>query len=160
MLFRSVVTDGAQGVEMEPNAQSTERETSAKPESVTTSVSGPETPTHKPRSRNSQSRAPRMLPQPVVPAETQSPDEPIAQWRAEALFDCESLMIFLGLCSVVLNWNIDPGAADDPNELPLKKGEHLDIFDKSGKWWEARTSTGRKGSAYFCSLAFILLVSD
>ena len=52
----------------------------------------------------------------------------------------------------MLNRNIDPGAADDPNELPLKKGEHLDIIDKSGKWWEARTSAGRKGSTYFVPL--------
>ena len=102
----SVITDGggAQGVEMEPNAQSTEREPSVRreslrPESVTnTSMSAPDTPTQNPsQSRVSQSRAPRMLPQPVVPVESQSP-EPIAQWRAEALFDCEffySLMFLL-----------------------------------------------------------------
>ena len=86
----SVVTDGARGVEMEPNAQSTERETSIRPESVATSASAPETPTQKPHSK---SRAPRMLPQPIVPAEPQSPEEPIAQWRAEALFDCESFVL-------------------------------------------------------------------
>lgn len=85
----SIVTDGAQGLEMEPNAQSTERGTSVRPESVTTSLSGPETPSQKPH----KSRAPRMLPQPIVPAESQSPEEPIAQWRAEALFDCESFIL-------------------------------------------------------------------
>lgn len=92
----SIVTDGAQGVEMEPNAQNTERETSVRPESGTTGVSasGPETPTQKPTRRKvSQSRAPRMLPQPAVSAEPQSPEEPIAQWRAEALFDCESFIL-------------------------------------------------------------------
>jgi hypothetical protein len=41
----------------------------------------------------------------------------------------------------------------------LKKGEHLDIFDKSGKWWEARTTAGRKGSTY-SSFFSILPVSD
>jgi SHO1 osmosensor len=99
----SSVADGAQGVEIEPNAQSTEREASVRPESVTTGVSAPDTPTQKPHSRGSQSRAPRMLPQPVVPVEPQSPEEPIAQWRAEALFDCESYWSSPSLCSVVLN---------------------------------------------------------
>ena len=51
---------------------------------------------------------------------------------------------------------VDPGAADDPNELPLKKGEHLDIIDKSGKWWEARTSSGRKGSKYSFFRPFLM----
>jgi hypothetical protein len=88
----SVASDGAHGVEMEPNAQSTERQTSVRRQSTTASISAPETPTQRPHSRQSRA-APRMLPQPVVPVEPQSPqttDEPMAQWRAEALFDCES----------------------------------------------------------------------
>ena len=95
----SLVSDGVQGVEMEqPNAQSTEREASVRPESVTTSMSAPDTPTQKrSHSKGSQSRAPRMLPQPVVPVEPQSPDESnqsMTQWRAEALFDCEFFLLF------------------------------------------------------------------
>lgn len=89
----SVVTDGAHGVEMEPNAQSTERETSVRPESGTTGVSAPETPTQKPRSKGSH-RTPRMPPQSITSVEPQSPSEPIAQWRAEALFDCESFLFW------------------------------------------------------------------
>ncbi|KAJ2928209.1 hypothetical protein H1R20_g8887, partial [Candolleomyces eurysporus] len=36
-------------------------------------------------------------------------------------------------------------ASDDPGELPFKKGEMLDILDRSGKWWEARRADGRAG---------------
>ena len=57
-------------------------------------------------------------------------------------------LLFFKLFFCCAERNIDPGAADDPNELPFKKGEHLEIIDKSGKWWEARTSAGRKGSMY------------
>lgn len=50
---------------------------------------------------------------------------------------------------------IDPGAADDPNELSFKKGEQLTIIDKSGKWWEAKNKAGRKGSmCYFLYFFF------
>ena len=95
----SVVTDGVTdngtpGAELlEPNPQSSERETSVKPESVRpeSSVSAPDTPTQR---RLSKGRAPRMLPHPAQP---QVSDEPIAQWRAEALFDCESFILFLFL---------------------------------------------------------------
>ena len=83
--------DGADESEKGANGQSSERERSARPESGTTGISAPETPTQKPlQSKATQSKAPRMLPQPVIPAEPQSPEGPIAQWRAEALFDCES----------------------------------------------------------------------
>ena len=100
----SGVTDGVQQrVETEVNAPGSEREASVRPQSGTTSISAPETPTRQPQvphssSKVTQSKAPRMLPQPAAPAQPQSPDEPIAQWRAEALFDCESfysLMNFL-----------------------------------------------------------------
>ncbi|KAF5377950.1 hypothetical protein D9615_006765 [Tricholomella constricta] len=36
---------------------------------------------------------------------------------------------------------------DDPNELSFKKGDMLEIADKSGKWWEARKSDGTTGIA-------------
>jgi len=36
---------------------------------------------------------------------------------------------------------------DDPNEISFGQGEILDIVDKSGKWWQARTSDGRTGTA-------------
>ncbi|KAF8965961.1 hypothetical protein BDZ97DRAFT_1917958 [Flammula alnicola] len=51
-----------------------------------------------------------------------------AKWRAEAMFDYG-------------------GSASDTNELKFKKGEVLLIFDKSGKWWEAKKRDGQKGSA-------------
>ena len=92
----SGVTDGAQGVGMEAKAPGSERETSVRPESGTTGVSTPETPSQQRHSNSkvTQSKAPRMLPQPVAPAsQPQSPDEPIAEWRAEALFDCESFIL-------------------------------------------------------------------
>ena len=44
---------------------------------------------------------------------------------------------------------IDAGSMDDPNELPFKKGDVLIITDKTGKWWDAETKDGRKGSALF-----------
>lgn len=62
------------------------------------------------------------------------------------------LFVLFFCCAELMYVYIDPGAADDANELPFKKGEHLDIIDKSGKWWEARTSAGRKGSMYFLHL--------
>ena len=154
----SVVTDGAQGVEMEANPQSSERERSVRRESGTTGISVPETPTQQPpHSKATQSRALRMLPQPVTTPEPQLHDEPIAQWRAEALFDCEFFFfndISVPLyCFAELKY-IDAGAADDANELSFKKGEHLEIFDKSGKWWEAKNSVGRKGSMYSFPFSF------
>ncbi|RXW21352.1 hypothetical protein EST38_g4502 [Candolleomyces aberdarensis] len=36
-------------------------------------------------------------------------------------------------------------SSEDPGELPFKKGEMLDILDRSGKWWEARRADGRAG---------------
>ena len=41
---------------------------------------------------------------------------------------------------------VDPGSKDDPNELTFKKGQILQVIDKSGKWWLARNKDGRKGS--------------
>ncbi|KAF8157812.1 hypothetical protein B0H34DRAFT_797265 [Crassisporium funariophilum] len=52
----------------------------------------------------------------------------MAQWRAEALFDYRA-------------------SDDDANELSFKKGEILEVIDKTGKWWEARLRDGRKGIA-------------
>ena len=43
-------------------------------------------------------------------------------------------------------WEIDTGVADDPNELSFKKGDVLEILDKTGKWWEARKEDGAEGS--------------
>jgi len=54
--------------------------------------------------------------------------EPEAKWKAEALYDY-------------------PGSKEDPNELAFKKGQSLQILDKSGKWWLARAKDGRKGIA-------------
>ena len=95
----SSVSDVVQGAGMEANPQSSERETSVRRESGTTGLSAPETPTQQPpQSKVTQTRVPRMLPQPVIPSEPQIPDEPIAQWRAEALFDCGSICTFYLLC--------------------------------------------------------------
>jgi hypothetical protein len=41
---------------------------------------------------------------------------------------------------------VDNAQLDDPNELSFKKGETLEILDKSGKWWEARRGDGVEGS--------------
>ncbi|KAF7355821.1 hypothetical protein MVEN_00910300 [Mycena venus] len=36
-------------------------------------------------------------------------------------------------------------SADDPNEISFTKGEILDIFDKQGKWWQAKKADGTVG---------------
>ncbi|KAF8799447.1 hypothetical protein BYT27DRAFT_7201508 [Phlegmacium glaucopus] len=131
----SGVTEGPRGGEKDASAVSSERATSLRPESGTASFYMPETPTQNPtQSKATQSKPLRMAPQPVVPTEpvteppTEPAPEPIPKWRAEALFDYA-------------------GAPDDPNELSFKKGERLRIIDKSGKWWDAITTDGRRGIA-------------
>jgi len=145
----SGVTDGTRGVERDASALGSERETSVRPESESAGVLAPEIPSQRPtRSGSTQSKASRMALQPVAPG--QPADELVAPWRAEALFDCEFLFssFFNDFSGPSFCCAEDPGAADDPNELSLKKGEHLTIIDKSGKWWEAKTKDGRTGSTY------------
>lgn len=123
----SGVTEGARGVEKEASALSSEPDTSVRQESETTSVLVPEAPPQQPpHSKATQSKPSRVASQLVGPA--QPPKEAPIQWRAEAMFD------YLG-------------STDDPQELSFKKGEHLTIIDKSGKWWEAKTQDGKKGIA-------------
>jgi SHO1 osmosensor len=38
-------------------------------------------------------------------------------------------------------------SVDDPSELSFVKGDILDIIDKQGKWWQARTADGKTGIA-------------
>jgi hypothetical protein len=40
----------------------------------------------------------------------------------------------------------DTAALEDPNELSFSKGDILDIVDKTGKWWQAETKDGARGS--------------
>ncbi|PPQ70370.1 hypothetical protein CVT25_000081 [Psilocybe cyanescens] len=65
----------------------------------------------------------------AAPEEAARAESP-AKWRAEAIFEYK-------------------GSEDDPNELAFKKGDKLLVYDKSGKWWEAKTSDGRRGRKYF-----------
>jgi hypothetical protein len=44
---------------------------------------------------------------------------------------------------------VDTGTPEDPTELSFKKGEVLDVFNKSDQWWEARTADGKEGSKSF-----------
>ncbi|KAF9459215.1 hypothetical protein BDZ94DRAFT_1054728 [Collybia nuda] len=55
-------------------------------------------------------------------------ERPRAPYKAEALFSYS-------------------GISDDPSELSFKKGEVLDVFNKSDQWWEARTADGKQGIA-------------
>ena len=54
---------------------------------------------------------------------------------------------------------VDAGSNEDPNELAFKKGQTLQILDKSGKWWLGRTMDGRKGSMSFL-LFYFEVISD
>lgn len=72
--------------------------------------------------------------------------ESVVKWRAEALFNCRLLLYNVYL--YITNTSKDPGSKDDPNELNFKKGEILLVTDKSGKWWEAKKSDGKKGSKF------------
>jgi hypothetical protein len=40
----------------------------------------------------------------------------------------------------------DTASPEDPNELSPSKGDILDILDKTGKWWQAETKDGARGS--------------
>lgn len=78
-------------------------------------------------------------------------DSHVQTWKAQALFDCTfSLSILVPYQADTLPI-IDNGSPDDPNELIFKKHEILVITDKSGKWWEATASDGRKGSMFTVS---------
>jgi hypothetical protein len=58
------------------------------------------------------------------------------------------------ILAIIFNWifeltdvnGTDQAASDDPGELAFRKGEILEVLDRSGKWWEARRSDGRSGS--------------
>ncbi|RDB14643.1 High osmolarity signaling protein SHO1 [Hypsizygus marmoreus] len=63
---------------------------------------------------------------PVPPGATEKSKEFL--WRAEAQY----------------SYDAQP---EDPNELSFKKGDILEVADKSGKWWEARKSDGTTGIA-------------
>jgi len=56
----------------------------------------------------------------LSPANTEQPEFP---YRAKALYD----------------YNASP---DDANELSFKKGDLLEVHDKSGKWWSVKTPGG------------------
>jgi hypothetical protein len=40
----------------------------------------------------------------------------------------------------------DTADPDDPNELSFSKGDIFDIINKTGKWWQAETEGGTRGS--------------
>lgn len=144
----SGVMDGAHGVGREGSALGSERAKS-RPTSV-----GPEAPPEQPHLKPTPSRSSRKAPQRLKPV---IPDaQPVVQCRAEALFDCELLFpsFFLLMISYAEFLISDSGSADDGSELSFKKGEHLEIIDKSGKWWEARAADGRKGSMYLFYIQF------
>lgn len=95
--------DGAPEAEREPTVAGSERERSIRRESVATGVSSPEAPSH-PHSnlKGTTLKASRTTPEPVTPVVQPPPiTEPIAQWRAEALFDCEFLFFFSLSLSVI-----------------------------------------------------------
>lgn len=50
----------------------------------------------------------------------------------------------------------DNASPTDPSELTFARGEVLEIFDKSGKWWEAMKSNGARGSE--CMLFLTMMI--
>ena len=69
-------------------------------------------------------------------------------YKAKALYACTLLAFFAVVfeqCTLLFR-TTDQASPDDPNEISFGQGEILDIVDKSGKWWQARTSDGRTGS--------------
>lgn len=84
--------DGSDRADREANTQGPEREPSGRPESGTTGVSAPETPTPSQQPSHSKatySKSLRPAPPPPTSVQPEPPNEPVVQWRAEALFDCE-----------------------------------------------------------------------
>jgi hypothetical protein len=73
---------------------------------------------------------------------------PQYQYRARALWACMSsgslpkndLADFKNITAA------DTASPEDPNELSFSKGDILDILDKTGKWWQAETRDGARGS--------------
>lgn len=83
-------TDAARSAEKENSVLGSKRQTLVKPEPEPANLSPPQTPSqHPPNLKATHSRTSRTAPQPSQP-----PNE--AQWRAEALFDCEFDDIFSG----------------------------------------------------------------
>lgn len=71
--------------------------------------------------------APSSSAPPADPNAPANPNEKPVLCRAEAMFSYTA-------------------GTDDPSELSFKKGETLDILDRSGKWWEGRkTLDGQVG---------------
>lgn len=54
----------------------------------------------------------------------------------------------------------DHAASEDPTELSFRKGEVLEIVDRSGKWWEGRREDGSMGSEYYLPPFRVLRVRD
>ena len=79
---------------------------------------------------------------------------PQSLFKAKAIYACASSDSFP---SPFLNTDVeyycyctDTASPDDPNELSFSKGEILYIVDKTGKWWQAETEDGARGSmSYF-----------
>jgi len=75
-------------------------------------------------------------------------------FKAQALYTCTFISLSFFFEVVLMRW-VDTGAPDDPNELSFKKGEVLEILDKTGKWWEARRADGTEGGksrSFSCGL--------
>ncbi|XP_006462974.1 hypothetical protein AGABI2DRAFT_194016 [Agaricus bisporus var. bisporus H97] len=78
--------------------------------------------------RGSGSNLDQARPPSSLPTTTDATPAPQPITRAKALFE----------------YNASP---TDPSELTFARGEVLEIFDKSGKWWEAMKSNGARGIA-------------
>jgi hypothetical protein len=76
--------------------------------------------------------------------------------RAQAMYACKSMVFLRSLYVWVDDVFVDTASTSDPSELSFKRGEFLEILDRSGKWWEARKQDGEKGSELGFSFLFFL----
>ncbi|KAF8153325.1 kinase-like domain-containing protein [Crassisporium funariophilum] len=98
-------------------------------------------------------KAPLSLVRPALPKSSSSSNRADLQgftnkWSGSTVvnspadYSTSSTFQFAKRAKVLFDYTPSP---EDPNELPLRKGEVIHVLDNSEKWWIARKSDGKQG---------------